>query len=86
VIIPFLFVFCTHCGIIPTHAYAGVPLKKIILIVLIGVICLSLIIIAVGCIRQYIPVHCGVAGDVTFGPDILKTAMGGREEYFIMKR
>jgi len=84
VIIPFLFVFCTHCGIIPTHAYSGVPLKKTILIARICIICLVLSMIAVGCVLKYIPVHCGVAGDVTFGPDMLKTTLGGKEGYFSM--
>ncbi len=40
----------------------------------------------VGCTKDYVPPHYTVAGDVTFGPDVLKTTLGGREEYFIMRQ
>ncbi len=40
----------------------------------------------VGCTKDNVPPHYTVAGDVTFGPDVLKTTLGGREEYFIMRQ
>jgi hypothetical protein len=40
----------------------------------------------IDCMKEYVPVYYGVAGDVAFGPDVLKTTLGGREAYFIMKR
>jgi hypothetical protein len=38
----------------------------------------------VGCTKNYVPPHYGVAGDVTFGPDILRSWIAGREGYFRM--
>ncbi len=40
----------------------------------------------IGCTKEYVPAHYGVAGDVTLGPDILKTTLGGREAYFTMRQ
>jgi hypothetical protein len=40
----------------------------------------------IDCTKAYVPVHYGVAGDVAIGPDIIKTTLGGREEYFIMRQ
>ncbi|MBN1572790.1 MAG: hypothetical protein JW984_06285 [Deltaproteobacteria bacterium] len=39
----------------------------------------------VGCNNNYIPAHHGAFGDITFGPDVLKTSLAGREGYFVMK-
>ncbi len=39
-----------------------------------------------GCTKDYVPPNYNVSGDVTFGPDVLKTTLGGREEYFIMEQ
>jgi hypothetical protein len=38
----------------------------------------------VGCTKDYVPPHDGIAGDVTFGPDILRSWIAGREGYFRM--
>jgi hypothetical protein len=40
----------------------------------------------VGCTAAYVPPYSGIAGDVKFGPDVLKTTLGAHEEYFIMTR
>jgi hypothetical protein len=39
----------------------------------------------IGCTKDYVPPHDGIAGDVRFPPDILKVTLGGREGYFQME-
>ena len=37
------------------------------------------------CSNEYVPTHHGAFGDITFGPDVLKTSLAGWEGYFVMK-
>ncbi|MBN2224174.1 MAG: hypothetical protein JW765_05820 [Deltaproteobacteria bacterium] len=43
------------------------------------------IVPCIGCTKDYTPPYWAMTDDVTFGPDVLKTTLGGHEEYFIIR-